>query len=208
MARRIVGITGGIATGKTTVAQRLVEYGIPVADADILAKEAVRPGTKILQKVCERYGEGILDDLGQLDRGRLAQIVFQDPAERRWLETKIHPFVRLQLELFISQLPEDAVAAVVIPLLFEAGMTDLVTEIWTVVCSPQQQLERLMRRNQLTETEAKARIESQWPLKDKELRSNVVIDNGGALSNTYYQTLQALQSSPAARRSSSQSSSL
>ena len=199
LARRIVGITGGIATGKTTVAQCLVECGIPVADADILAKEAVRPGTNILRQIRDRYGDGILDDLGQLNREQLAQLVFQNPAERRWLEAKIHPFVRLQLELFISQLPEDATAAIVVPLLFEAEMTDLVTEIWTVICSPQQQLERLKQRNQLSEVDAKVRIESQWPLTEKALRSHVVIDNRGTLPDTYQQTLQALESTPPAK---------
>ena len=194
MAKRIIGITGGIASGKTTVAHLLMEWGIPVADADVLAREAVRPGTKVLSQICNRYGASILDELGQLDRQKLGAIIFERPEERRWLEKKIHPFVRLQLELFITQLPEQSTAAIVVPLLFEAGMTDLVTEIWTVTCSPEQQLDRLMRRNQLSVEQAQARIESQWPLSKKASLSHVEIDNSGTLPDTYRQAIQALNS--------------
>ena len=194
VVKRIIGITGGIASGKTTVAQLLMEWGIPVADADVLAREAVRPGTKALRQICDRYGVSILDDLGQLDRQKLGEIVFERPEERRWLEKKIHPFVRLQLELFITQLPEQSTAAIVVPLLFESGMTDLVTEIWTVTCSPKQQLDRLMHRNHLSVDRAQARIDSQWPLSEKASRSHVEIDNSGALSDTYRQAIHALNS--------------
>ena len=171
----------------------LVEWGIPVADADVLAREAVRPGTKILQQICARYGSGILDDLGQLNRKMLGAIVFDSPEERAWLETKIHPFVRLQLELFIAQLPSDATAAIVVPLLFESNMTDLVDEVWTVICSPKQQRERLTQRDGLSVAEAQARIDSQWPLSKKATLSDVVIDNSSDLSRTYHQTLDALE---------------
>ncbi|MEL7085412.1 MAG: dephospho-CoA kinase [Cyanobacteria bacterium J06597_1] len=193
MKRRIIGLTGGIATGKSTVAGWLVEWGIPVADADVLAREAVRPGTQILQQIRDRYGSGILDDLGQLNRKMLGAIVFDSPEERAWLEAKIHPFVRLQLELFIAQLPPGATAAIVVPLLFESGMTDLVDELWTVICSPQRQRDRLMQRDSLSIAEAQARIGSQWPLSKKAIHSDVVIDNSGDLSRTYHQTLDALE---------------
>lgn len=198
MKRRIIGLTGGIATGKSTVAGWLVEWGIPVADADVLAREAVRPGTQILQQIRDRYGSGILDDLGQLNRKMLGAIVFDSPEERNWLETKIHPFVRLQLELFIAQLPPNATAAVVVPLLFEAGMTDLVDEVWTVICPPQQQLDRLTQRDGLSIAEAQSRIDSQWSLSKKAIHSDVVIDNSGDLSHTYHQTLDALEQELAA----------
>ncbi|MGK7912605.1 MAG: dephospho-CoA kinase [Synechococcus sp.] len=193
MKRRIIGLTGGVATGKSTVAGWLVEWGIPVADADVLAREAVRPGTKVLKQIRDRYGSGILDDLGQLNRKMLGSIVFESPEERAWLETKIHPFVRLQLELFIAQLPQDATAVIVVPLLFEAGMTDLVDEVWTVICPSQQQLDRLMQRDNLSAAEAQARIDSQWPLAKKAIHSDVVIDNSGDLSYTYHQILDALE---------------
>ena len=194
VSKRIIGITGGIASGKTTVAHLLMEWGIPVADADVLAREAVRPGTKALRQISDRYGTSILDDLGQLDRQKLGEIVFERPEERRWLEKKIHPFVRLQLELFITQLPEQSTAAIVVPLLFESGMTELVTEIWTVTCSPKQQLDRLMQRNHLSVEQAQARIDSQWPLSEKASLSHVEIDNSGTLPETYRQTIQALNS--------------
>ncbi len=193
MKRRLIGLTGGIATGKSTVAGWLVEWGIPVADADVLAREAVRPGTKVLKQICDRYGSGILDDLGQLNRKLLGAIIFDAPQERAWLEAKIHPFVRLQLELFIAQLPPNATAAIVVPLLFEAEMTDLVTEIWTVTCTLQQQVDRLTQRDGLSVAEARSRIDSQWPLAKKAIRSTVVIDNSRDLSHTYQQTLEALE---------------
>ena len=123
----------------------------------------------------------------------LGAIVFESPEERTWLEEKIHPFVRLQLELFIAQLPPDATAALVVPLLFETGMTALVDEVWTVVCPPQQQLERLTQRDGLSVAEAQSRINSQWPLSKKAIHSDVVIDNSGDLSHTYHQTLDALE---------------
>ncbi|MEM9568569.1 MAG: dephospho-CoA kinase [Cyanobacteria bacterium P01_E01_bin.34] len=193
MERRIIGLTGAIATGKSTVAGWLVEWGVPVADADVLAREAVRPGTKILQKIRDRYGSDILDDLGQLNRKMLGTIIFDSPEERAWLEAQIHPFVRLQLELFIAQLPPDATAAIVVPLLFESGMTDLVDEIWTITCSSQQQRDRLTQRDGLSVSEAQSRIDSQWPLSRKAILSDVVIDNSGDLSYAYHQTIDSLE---------------
>ena len=192
MAKRIIGLTGGIATGKSTVASWLAETGIPVADADLLAREAVQPGSRILAQIEDRYGATVLQANGELDRRKLGEVIFADESERRWLESQIHPYVRNRMQNFVETLPESSTAVLVIPLLFEAGLEDSVTEIWTVICSQQQQLTRLQARNGLNREEAQARIDAQWPLQKKAIRSTVAIDNSGELGNTYWQTQTAL----------------
>lgn len=174
---RIIGLTGGIGSGKTTVSHYLATvYQLPVLDADIYAREAVQLGSPVLKAIAERYGSDILLPDGTLNRRQLGQIVFSSPDERIWLEQQIHPYVRDRLLEAIHEFPLQTVVLVV-PLLFEAGMTDLVTEIWVVRCSGQQQLERLMQRDQLTLEQAQARINSQMPIEEKCDRADVVLDN-------------------------------
>lgn len=174
--QRIIGLTGGIGTGKTTVSNYLATtYHLPVLDADIYARVAVFVGSPVLEAIIERYGSDILLPDGNLNRQQLGQLVFSSPAERQWLEQQIHPYVRERMVRAIDELIPTVV--LVVPLLFEAGMTSLVTEIWVVYCSRQQQLERLMQRSLLTLEEAQARINSQMPLKEKCDRADVVLDN-------------------------------
>ena len=174
---RIIGLTGGIATGKTTVSHYLATaYHLPVLDADIYAREAVQPGSSILEAIVQRYGSDILLPDGTLNRQKLGQIVFSSTDKRHWLEQQIHPYVRDRLIKAINELPRQTVVLVV-PLLFEAGMTDLVTQIWVVRCSQQQQQERLMQRDRLSAEAAQARINSQMPIEDKAAIADVVLDN-------------------------------
>ncbi len=174
--QRIIGLTGGIGTGKTTVSNYLATtYHLPVLDADIYARVAVFVGSPVLEAIIERYGSDILLPDGNLNRQQLGQLVFSSLAERQWLEQQIHPYVRERMVRAIDELIPTVV--LVVPLLFEAGMTSLVTEIWVVYCSRQQQLERLMQRSLLTLEEAQARINSQMPLKEKCDRADVVLDN-------------------------------
>lgn len=178
---RLIGLTGGIGTGKSTVADYLgTKYGLPILDADIYARDAVEPGSVILNKIIDKYGQSILLPNGQLDRAKLGEIIFNSVADRQWLEQEIHPYVKTQLitasQFWINQATSAAII-LVIPLLFEANMTDLVTEIWVVYCDTNQQLERLIRRNNLSLEEAKKRINSQFPLKDKCALADVVLDN-------------------------------
>jgi dephospho-CoA kinase len=188
--RRIIGLTGGIGTGKTTVSDYLATaYHLPVLDADTYAREAVQLGSPVLKAIAEHYGSDILLPDGTLNRQQLGQIVFSSLDERRWLEQQIHPYVRNTFskallghrhELSLRNTPARAYSepvVLVVPLLFEAGMTDLVTEIWVVSCSRQQQMERLMQRNQLTEEAAQARINSQLPIEEKAALADVVLDN-------------------------------
>ncbi|WP_448572275.1 dephospho-CoA kinase [Trichothermofontia sp.] len=191
--QRRIGLTGGIATGKTTVADFLAAAHIPVLDADVYAREAVQPGTEVLARIRDRYGATILQADGTLDRQRLGDVVFQDARERQWLEQQIHPYVR---DRFLTALTTTHLTtptlALAIPLLFEAKMTDLVTEIWVVTCTPTQQTVRLMDRNQLSLEQALARIQSQWDLAVKVKQADVVLDNTTTLENLWPQVQAAL----------------
>ena len=179
MSSRLIGLTGGISTGKSTVANYLAQtYQLPILDADIYARDAVQLGSPILQAIAHRYNPNILLADGRLNRQQLGQIIFQQPEERRWLEQQIHPYVRDRLVEAITQLsPQYSSIVLVIPLLFEAGMTDLVTETWLVSCSESQQLARLIQRDSLTHEQALARINSQMPLVAKIAQADVVLDN-------------------------------
>jgi len=195
--QRRIGLTGGIATGKTTVAQWLIEAGIPVLDADSYAREAVQPGTDILARIVDRYGPQILQANGHLDRQQLGNRVFQDAHERQWLEQQIHPYVR---DRFLMALTTTHAATptltLVIPLLFEAQMTDLVTEVWVVTCSLAQQQDRLMHRNQLSPEQALARMQSQMDLAAKVAQADVVLDNTGTREGLWEQVQQAIERYP------------
>lgn len=190
---RIIGLTGGISTGKSTVSHYLATtYQLPILDADIYARVAVAIGSPVLKAIAQRYGSDILLSDGSLNRQKLGEIIFNNLDERHWLEQQIHPDVRKRLVTAIDQLSTQTVVLVV-PLLFEAGMTDLVTEIWVVYCSPQQQLERLMQRDQLTLEQAQARINSQMPIQEKCDRADVILDNSSSLEVLLKQVDAALK---------------
>lgn len=170
--QRRIGLTGGIATGKSTVGQLLQEgHGLPVLDADLFARQALAPGTEGARVVLERYGT--------LDRPALAHIVFGDPAERHWLEQLVHPLVRQRCDQELTTLAEQPAVVLMIPLLFEAGLEGLCSEVWLVDCDEGQQLARLMARNGLTQAEAQGRINAQWPLERKRLLADRTISNRG-----------------------------
>lgn len=194
MNQRIIGITGGIATGKTMVSDYLRDtYGLSILDADIYARQALTSDR--LLKVKERYGKLVLDDQGNLDRRKLGTIVFESTSERRWLESLIHPHVQKCLISEANRLAPSTVV-MVIPLLFEANMEDLVTETWVIACDSRQQLERLMTRNHLLESEARQRISSQMPQSEKLELADVPIINSDNLEELYSQVDNALFNSP------------
>jgi dephospho-CoA kinase len=185
MQQRIIGITGGIATGKSTVSEYLnTAYRLPILDADIYAREALT--VDLIAAIASRYGDRILQSDRTLDRAELGKIIFQDAAERQWLEAQIHPFVRDRLQAEAEQ-HQPSTVIMVVPLLFETGMQDLVTETWVVTCTAEQQLERLMQRNHLSEREAKLRIASQMPLAQKIAIADVVIDNSDSEAELFKQ---------------------
>ena len=170
--QRRIGLTGGIATGKSTVGQLLQEHhGLPVLDADHFAREALAPGTEAARAVLERYGT--------IDRPALGHIVFGDPAERHWLEQLVHPLVRQRFDEELALMANQPAVVLMIPLLFEAGLEGLCSEVWLVDCDKRQQLARLMARNGLNQTEAQGRINAQWPLERKRLLADRTISNRG-----------------------------
>ncbi|MBO3461123.1 dephospho-CoA kinase [Aetokthonos hydrillicola Thurmond2011] len=194
MTKRIIGLTGGIATGKTTVANYLATaYNLPILDADIYAREAVSIGSPILHAIAQRYGQQILLPDGNLNRQGLGEIIFNNQEERNWVENLIHPYVR---DRFLQAVATSTTTLVlVIPLLFEANMTDCVTEIWVVSCSQEEQLQRLIQRNHLTKEQALARIQSQLPLEEKAARANFVINNSSTVEELLKQVDVAILSS-------------
>ncbi|MFH7242363.1 MAG: dephospho-CoA kinase [Spirulina sp.] len=193
MGQRIIGLTGGIATGKSTVSRYLEEkHQIPVLDADVYARQAVEVGSPVLGAIVARYGEEMLNPDGSLNRGRLGEIVFNDAQEKGWLEQQIHPVVRQCFRQAMADLADAPIVMQAIPLLFEAGLTDQVTETWVVACTPEQQHQRLMTRNGLTVEQAEARIASQMPLAEKIARADVALDNSGDVETLFRQVDQAL----------------
>jgi dephospho-CoA kinase len=183
---RIIGLTGGIATGKTSVARFFQSQGAVVIDADQLARAAVEPGSRGLERVVAAFGWDILAPDGQLDRKSLASLVFSDPHKRVVLEGILHPEIKHLAEECIAQAAESGQRFVfyMAPLLIEAGVTDRVDEVWVVTVRSEVQLERLMRRDGIDQDEALRIIASQMPLAEKEKYGRIVIDNSGTPETT------------------------
>lgn len=182
--QRRIGLTGGIASGKSTVALWLAEQRLPILDADVYAREALASGSPGARAVLERYGNEVLSsaheaDAAVIDRAALGRIVFADQRERQWLEQLIHPIVRERFEEELTAQQAAPVVVLVIPLLFEAGLEHLCSEVWVVDCEPEQQLKRLMQRDGITAEDARARIAAQWPLAKKRALADRLIDNRG-----------------------------
>jgi dephospho-CoA kinase len=184
---RIIGLTGGIATGKTTVSRYLAEkYHLPILDADLYAREAVAINSPILQAIYQRYGDAVKLPDGNLNRQVLGKIIFTQPQEKEWLESQIHPYVRTKFVSALATLNHPLIV-LVIPLLFEANMTDLVNEIWVVTSPETTQIERIQTRDGLTKSQAIARINNQLPLQTKIAKADFILDNTGNLPDLYQQ---------------------
>jgi len=193
----IAGLTGGIASGKSTVSAVLAEAGARVIDADRIAREAARKGTAVHADIVAHFGRDILLPDGEIDRQRLGDIVFNDPVEKQVLEGLIHPWVREETARRLERIRGDEPNAVVIldvPLLFEAGMHHGLAEVIVVVAPEAAQLARLMARDRLAPAEALARIRSQMPIEHKKALATRVIDNSGSREHTRTQTLEVYRS--------------
>jgi dephospho-CoA kinase len=178
-------LTGGIATGKSACLARFAALGVPVIDADTLAREAVAPGTPGLAAVAGRFGSAVLHPDGSLDRPALARIVFADPAARADLEAIIHPRVFQIVQTWAVNLPPGtAVSIADIPLLFETGHNHQFDFVIVSACDPALQLRRLMDRDKLAEADAMARIAAQWPIAEKVKRADYVIWTDGTFAET------------------------
>jgi dephospho-CoA kinase len=179
---RQIGLTGGIASGKSAVAECLAELGAVIIDSDVLAREVVQPGTPGLAAVADRFGPGVLAADGSLDRAALGAVVFADPQARADLEAIIHPAVRARASALSAAAPADAVVVQVIPLLVEAGLVDAFDQVVVVDVDPDLQMERLQRRNGYSREEAAARVAAQAPRDVRLAQADVVIENNGTLT--------------------------
>jgi dephospho-CoA kinase len=175
----LVGLTGGIGSGKSLVAELLAAHGATIIDADVLAREAVAPGTPGLAAVRERFGTGVLRPDGSLDRAALGRIVFGDPLARRDLEAIIHPAVRARAAALAAAAPEGAVVVQVIPLLVETGQQGHFDQVVVVDVEPEVQLSRIVRRDGLSEAEARARLRAQASREARLAAAHVVLRNNG-----------------------------
>ncbi len=191
----LIGITGNIGTGKSTVAHMLAELGADVIDADEVAHQVIRQGTPAYEQIVEKFGPEILaagEENGErrmenggveIDRRRLGVIVFDDPEALAQLEAIVHPATLEEVERRIGASAADAVAVEAIKLI-EAGMADDCDSVWVTTCRPEQQLRRIMAARDLGRAEAEQRIRAQAPPEEKIARADVVIDNSGSLAQT------------------------
>lgn len=182
-----IGLTGGIATGKSTVSALLVNKGALLVDADAIAREVMLPGHPVLAAVAEHFGQAVMLADGTLDRKKLGDIVFRDPSQRKALNDITHPAIREEIRERMAVLQRehpDKLVVVDIPLLFESGLEHMVERVMVVYAPESVQLERLMLRNQFTAEEASARIRSQMDIEEKKRKADIVIDNGGDVEET------------------------
>lgn len=182
---RLVVLTGGIACGKTTVANTLSnKYKIPIVDSDKITHDLQEPGQRAYKKIVKAFGTDILAEDGHINRKELGKIIFTDPAKRKVLNKIVHPMVFQELfkGAILGWIKRNRVVILDIPLFFEVKLPKIFfQDIITVAASDKVQLERLMKRNNFTEEEAKNRIQSQWPLEQKKEKSTIVINNDGDL---------------------------
>jgi len=190
----IIGLTGSIASGKSTVSKMLAELGYPIVDADLVARVVVEPGTETLKEIRAVFGESVILPDGTLNRAKLGEVIFNDPASRQKLNNIIHPAIRKEMlrqrDAFLAQGYETVILD--IPLLFESKLLNFADKILVVSVSEENQLKRLMERNKLTEQEALARIGSQLPMAVKEAGADAVIYNNGTIEQTKQQLMLIL----------------
>jgi dephospho-CoA kinase len=181
------GLTGGIASGKTTVAAIFRGLGAGIIDADEIAHQLLRPGSPVFPKVVARFGTSILNATGEIDRPRLGAIVFSDPGERAALNAIIHPAIlSRRLELLVAYHAVNPAAVVIsdAALIYEAHIEARFLKVIVAWCRPEQQLERLMAKTGLTRDQAERRIQAQLPIEEKRRRADYVIDNSGSVDET------------------------
>ncbi|SDJ64679.1 dephospho-CoA kinase [Billgrantia gudaonensis] len=177
----IIGLTGGIASGKSTVARAFERLGIPWVDADDVAREVVEPGEPALAEIVERFGDRALNEDGSLNRRALREIVFADADERRWLESVTHPRIRQRLVAKLERLQAGGAPYVLLvsPLLFESGQAEMVDRSLVIDVPEAVQIARTAARDDVDESQARAIVAAQMPRAERLSRADDVIDNGG-----------------------------
>lgn len=180
---RRVGLTGGIASGKSTVARMIRDRGVRVIDADAIARRLSEPGGSLYRAFAAHFSPAFFLPDGEMDRRRIAAAVFANPEERKWVDAAAHPLIKGEAEAEMREAERcgETIVVLDVPLLFEAGWDALVDETWLVYVPPAVQIARLMARNGYTEAEARARIAAQMALDAKCARADVVLDNAGML---------------------------
>lgn len=190
----IIGLTGSIASGKSTVSRMLADMGFPIVDADLIARLVVEPGTDTLKEIEAVFGSQVILPEGALNRAKLGELIFNDPESRQQLNNIIHPAIRREMlrqrDAFLAEGHKNVILD--IPLLFESKLFNFADRILVVSVSEQNQLMRLMERNGLTEKEALARIGSQLPMSEKEAGADAVIFNNGTIEETKQQLMHIL----------------
>ncbi|KAB5591498.1 hypothetical protein CTheo_5055 [Ceratobasidium theobromae] len=192
----IVGLTGGIGSGKSTVSSLLAAHGLPIIDADLLARQVVEPGTSAHAAICSTFGNGILKQGSQeIDRKKLGDIIFNDERKRKQLNAIVHPAVRKAMFWSIVRhwMHGERICVLDVPLLIETGMWKQVGKVVVVYVSKELQMQRLMRRDSSDRTSAQARVSSQIPLASKLEYADIVIDNSGSLADTDKQVTTLIQ---------------
>ncbi|CAH1059175.1 dephospho-CoA kinase [Paenibacillus pseudetheri] len=186
----IIGLTGGIASGKSTVSALFVSKGARLVDADVIAREVMLPGHEVLAAAVKQFGSEILSPDGTLNRGKLGDIVFQDPAALQALNNLTHPAIRREIKERMNSMEEEdpkKLTIVDIPLLFESGLENMFHEILVVYVPREVQIARLMERNGLSLEQAEARLNAQMDIEAKRNKADYIIDNSGELAHTEQQ---------------------
>lgn len=185
----LIGLTGSMASGKSTVAAMLRKAQIPVIDADDLARQVCKPGSPVLKKIVEKFGLAILDSDGSLNRGALATLVFDNPNSLKNLEEIVHPAIHHLFLLEVSKLKEQkvSVAVYMAPLLFEKNLDPLFDKIILVTAPENILLDRVIKRDNMTLSQAKKRLKQQLSTEEKALRADEIIDNSGTKEELFMQ---------------------
>ncbi len=183
---RIIGVTGTIGSGKSTVGRILAELGVPVVDTDHIVHELMEKDRGLKNAIVERFGPSVLkaNGVSTIDRARLGSIVFQDEKARRDLEALVHPLVILEYRRRAALMPDTPVVAILVPLLFETGIESEFDEVWAVVADSQTLRRRLKERDRLSDDEVESRLSAQLPQAEKASRADRTIDNSGSLADT------------------------
>jgi dephospho-CoA kinase len=191
----IVGLTGGIASGKSTVSKMFEQAGIPVICADELAREVVKPGSRGLAEIRRIFGPDVLDQKGDLDREAMARLVFQDQSKRKVLESIIHPRVEEEQNRILNALEAQghSIAVVDVPLLYEVEWERFVDLVIVVYAPRNAQEERLRNRDGMSEDDARSRLDAQMPIEDKRRRADRLVDNGKTLEHTRWQVERLIE---------------
>jgi dephospho-CoA kinase len=186
----LVGLTGGIASGKSVVADMLEQLGARVIDFDVLARRVVEPGEPAWYDIVDHFGPGVLDKDQAIDRRRLGRIVFADDSERAVLERLTHPRIRQEFVREVRAInarEPDRIVVAVVPLLVEGGLESRFDHVVVVFATEEQQIERLMRRDVFSRDAAGARLAAQLPIQEKLSSADTMIDNSGSLEHTRHQ---------------------